>query len=186
MWLISFVFVFVLFFRSWNFQPVGVWRCIRSCKQNSNLWKSLIVKNRGLFELIEKTYFSFLLVWIWLWLIHFQKNINSTTISDFPRFAHRGILLDTSRHFLPIKVILANLVCKLALLIASSHSCHRAFKVEDFLMFYCLFIETGSDGDEQIQRIPLAHCGWSLIPLPEPHFPTAEPAGQHFYLSVIY
>ncbi|XP_071384234.1 beta-hexosaminidase subunit beta isoform X2 [Centroberyx affinis] len=37
------------------------------------------------------------------------KSINSTTISDFPRFAHRGILLDSSRHFLPIKVILANL-----------------------------------------------------------------------------
>ncbi|XP_058473050.1 beta-hexosaminidase subunit beta isoform X2 [Solea solea] len=37
------------------------------------------------------------------------KSINSTKISDFPRFAHRGILLDSSRHFLPIKVILTTL-----------------------------------------------------------------------------
>ncbi|XP_058844176.1 beta-hexosaminidase subunit beta isoform X1 [Acipenser ruthenus] len=36
-------------------------------------------------------------------------HINKSEIKDFPRFNHRGILLDSSRHFLPLKVILANL-----------------------------------------------------------------------------
>ncbi|XP_040197368.1 beta-hexosaminidase subunit beta-like isoform X1 [Rana temporaria] len=35
--------------------------------------------------------------------------INKTQITDFPRFAHRGLLLDTSRHYLPLKVILKTL-----------------------------------------------------------------------------
>ncbi|XP_043920373.1 beta-hexosaminidase subunit beta [Protopterus annectens] len=35
--------------------------------------------------------------------------INKSEITDFPRFTHRGILLDSSRHFLPVNVILANL-----------------------------------------------------------------------------
>ena len=35
--------------------------------------------------------------------------INGTTIKDFPRFSHRGILLDTSRHYLRKELILQNL-----------------------------------------------------------------------------
>ncbi|KAG5848577.1 hypothetical protein ANANG_G00099930 [Anguilla anguilla] len=35
--------------------------------------------------------------------------VNKTEIEDFPRFLYRGILLDTSRHFLPVQTILKTL-----------------------------------------------------------------------------
>ncbi|XP_054243997.1 beta-hexosaminidase subunit alpha [Indicator indicator] len=35
--------------------------------------------------------------------------INQTEIVDFPRFPHRGLLLDTSRHYLPLRAILETL-----------------------------------------------------------------------------
>lgn len=39
----------------------------------------------------------------------FQLIVNTTTIFDFPRFTHRGILLDTARHFIPVSHIIWNL-----------------------------------------------------------------------------
>ena len=36
-----------------------------------------------------------------------QKGVNGTIISDFPRFGFRGMLIDTSRHFLPVSTIKA-------------------------------------------------------------------------------
>ncbi|XP_068169794.1 beta-hexosaminidase subunit alpha [Antennarius striatus] len=35
--------------------------------------------------------------------------VNKTTIEDFPRFKYRGILLDTSRHYLPLRTIFKTL-----------------------------------------------------------------------------
>ncbi|RXG60576.1 Beta-hexosaminidase subunit beta, partial [Armadillidium vulgare] len=36
-------------------------------------------------------------------------SVNCTQISDFPRYAHRGVHLDTARHFLPLEKIFENL-----------------------------------------------------------------------------
>ena len=44
--------------------------------------------------------------------------INKTSIKDWPEYKYRGLLLDTSRHFIPVKTLLDNLV-RMVLLISS-------------------------------------------------------------------
>jgi hypothetical protein len=45
-----------------------------------------------------------------IFLLSFQLFINKTVIKDFPRFKHRGVLIDTARHFLNKRTLLKNLV----------------------------------------------------------------------------
>ncbi|CAG2170408.1 unnamed protein product [Oppiella nova] len=40
---------------------------------------------------------------------HHQFVVNETNIIDFPRFGYRGMLVDTSRHYLPLHVLYENL-----------------------------------------------------------------------------
>ncbi|CAN7989398.1 unnamed protein product, partial [Ixodes hexagonus] len=47
-------------------------------------------------------------------LVHLNKKVNAfvvnvTSILDYPTYSHRGILLDSARHFLPVKLLKDNL-----------------------------------------------------------------------------
>lgn len=46
-------------------------------------------------------------------LIHFRGSfavINDTQIKDYPRFRFRGLMLDTARHYIPVKFIKRTMV----------------------------------------------------------------------------
>ena len=46
-------------------------------------------------------------------LVHLSQEghyrLNGTEIQDWPRFTHRGVLIDTSRHYIAVRVIMENL-----------------------------------------------------------------------------
>ncbi len=84
--------------------------------------------------------------------------IDGVTIDDHPRFAWRGLMIDSSRHFMPFAVILRNLDGMAALKLNVFHwhlSDDQGFRVES--KRFPKLHEMGSDGlyytQEQIRRV---------------------------------
>ena len=77
----------------------------------------------------------------------FQYFVNKTSINDFPRFPHRGILLDTARHFLSKNTIIKNLVCTEFSLLCKILVIFRMYTYpEDSFLSLSLYDIIGSNG----------------------------------------
>lgn len=79
--------------------------------------------------------------------------INKTSIKDWPEYKYRGLLLDTSRHFIPVKTLLDNLV-RMVLLISSKWNTaqftHCHFVLSLSLAVPVLLSDSGCYGLQQI------------------------------------
>ena len=53
----------------------------------------------------------------------FQYHVQRNRVTDWPRFKHRGFLIDTARHFINLKFILQFIVSRLLCLLPCENKC---------------------------------------------------------------